>query len=84
MTFWGNDPTVLFNQQYLLELFPTKEMNYNGKLNSITRLVILLTFLGFIFTFSFKILGIGFITVLIIYLLYFLKRKKGFKTHLHF
>jgi hypothetical protein len=80
MTFWGNDPTVLFNQQYILELFPTKEMNYNGKLNSITRLVILLTFLGFIFTFSFKILGIGFITVLVIYLLYFFKKKEGFQN----
>jgi hypothetical protein len=73
-SFWGNNPTVLF--KHILELFPTKEMNYNGKLNSITRLVILLTFFGFIFTFSFKILGIGLITILIIYLLYFLKKKR--------
>ncbi len=78
--FWGNKPTVLFNQQYILELFPTKEMNYNGKLNSITRLIILLTFLGFIFTFSFKILGIGLITIFIIYLLYFFKKKEGFQN----
>ena len=77
-SFWGNNPTVLFN--HILELFPTKKMNYNGKLNSITRLVILLTFLGFIFTFSFKILGIGLITILIIYLLYFLKKKEGFQS----
>jgi hypothetical protein len=78
--FWGNNPTVLFNKQYLLELFPTKEMNYNGKLNSITRIIILLTFLGFIFTFSFKILGIGLITIFIIYLLYFFKKKEGFQN----
>ena len=78
--FWGNNPTVLFNQQYILELFPSKEMNYNGKLNSITRLIILLTFLGFIFTFSFKILGIGLITIFIIYLLYFFKKKEGFQN----
>ena len=77
--FWGNNLTVLFNQQNILELFPTKEMNYNGKLNSITRLIILLTFIGFIFTFSFKILGIGIITILIIYLLYFFKKKEGFQ-----
>jgi hypothetical protein len=78
--FWGNNPTVLFNQQYILELFPSKEMNYNGKLNSITRLIILLTVIGFIFTFSFKILGIGLITIFIIYLLYFFKKKEGFQN----
>ena len=78
--FWGNNPTILLNQQYILELFPSKEMNYNGKLNSITRLIILLTFLGFIFTFSFKILGIGLITIFIIYLLYFFKKKEGFQN----
>ena len=51
-SFWGNNPAILLNKNEILELFPTSNMNYNQKLNSITRLIILLTLIGFIFTFS--------------------------------
>ena len=47
--FWSNDPTVLFNKEYILELWPTTNMCYEQKLNSITRLVILITTLAVIF-----------------------------------
>ena len=43
--FWSNDPTVLFNKEYIFELWPTKDMCYEQKLNAITRLVILITIL---------------------------------------
>ena len=42
-SFWGNNPAILLNKNEILELFPTSSMNYNQKLNSITRLIILLT-----------------------------------------
>ena len=33
--FWTNDPTVLFNKEYIFELWPTSEMCYEQKLNAI-------------------------------------------------
>jgi len=68
--FWGNNPSVLLNKNEVLELWPTANMDYENKLNAIARLVILLTLLGYIFTFSLKILAAGVITLFIIYILY--------------
>ena len=76
--FWGNHPEVLLNKNEMLELWPTPEMSYDSKLNAITRLVILLTIIGFIFTFSLQLFFIGMITILLIYFLYFMKFKEGF------
>jgi hypothetical protein len=76
--FWGNHPEVLLNKNELLELWPTPEMSYESKLNSITRLILLLTMFGFIFTFSLQLFFIGMITILLIYFLYFTKFKEGF------
>ena len=42
-TFWLNDPTILLNKHYLLEIWPDSELSMERKLNAITRLIILLT-----------------------------------------
>jgi hypothetical protein len=76
--FWGNHPEVLLNKNEMLELWPTPEMSYESKLNAITRLILLLTLIGFIFTFSLQFFFIGMITILLIYFLYFTKFKEGF------
>ena len=81
--FWGNNPAILLNKNEIFELFPTSNMNYNQKLNSITRLIILLTFIGFIFTFSFNILIAGLITIGIIYIYFYLKLKEGFSKNVN-
>ena len=47
--FWINEPTILLNKNQL-QFWPTECMNMNEKLNSITRLVILLCLVGFIAT----------------------------------
>ena len=65
--FWGTDFKILLNKDQITEVFPTPKMSYNQKLNSITRLIILLSVLGFILTTSFRFLLIGFITLVIIY-----------------
>ena len=41
--FWLNEPTILFNKNYVFELWPTPYMCYEQKLNSITRLILLIT-----------------------------------------
>jgi hypothetical protein len=65
--FWGNEPAILLNNQYIFEIFPTPKMYYEQKINAITRLVILLSVLGFIFTMSVKFLWICLVTLVIIY-----------------
>ncbi len=74
--FWSNDPTILFNKDYIFELWPSSSMCYEQKLNAISRLIILLTILGYILTMSMKILAVGAITLVVIFILYGTRRQK--------
>lgn len=74
--FWTNQPTILFNKDYIFELWPTTDMCYEQKLNAITRLIVLLTILGYMLTMSMRILGVGAITILIIFVLYTMRKEK--------
>jgi hypothetical protein len=81
--FWSNDPTVLFNKEYIFELWPTNNMLYEEKLNAITRLIIIITILGYIFTFSSRILVVGFLTLVVIFVLFTMQKKKITKETLN-
>ena len=74
--FWTNDPTVLFNKEYIFELWPTTEMCYEQKMNAITRLIILITILGYVSTMSQRILVIGFLTLAVIFALFKMRKQK--------
>ena len=74
--FWSNDPTVLMNNEYIFELWPTTDMCYEQKLNAITRLIILISILGYILTMSKKILIVGFLTLLVIFVLFKMRKQK--------
>lgn len=74
--FWTNEPTILLNKEYLLDLWPTTDMCYERKLNAITRLILIITILGYIFTFSNKILFAGIISVLLIFILFKVRKEK--------
>lgn len=89
--FWSNEPTILFNKNSISELWPSEGQPFEGKLNAITRLVIILTLGGFFVTRNFNLLIIGFITLAIIFSLYKLrkqeivnKKKEGFKINRDF
>ena len=45
---WFNQPLVLFKKGHINQLWPRENMNKNEKINAISRLVILLTILGFL------------------------------------
>lgn len=76
-TFWYHDPTMLMQQDKLFELWPTPDMCFEDKMNAISRLVILLTLVGFLVTsFSLRILFIGMVTLVIIVFLYNSRKKK--------
>ena len=76
ISFWSNDPTILFNKDFLFELWPTSNMCYEQKLNAITRLIILITLLGYILTMSIRILLAGFVTLVVIFIYYKMRKQK--------
>ena len=75
-TFWTNDPSILFNKESIFQIWPLTNMSYEEKLNAITRLVIVLTILGFMLTMSRNIVLVGVVTLLIIFGLYKTQKKK--------
>ena len=74
--FWVNEPSILFNKTYIFELFPTSKMSYNRQMNSISRLIILLTIVGYLITLSLKLIFISIATLFVIFLLHQQKEKK--------
>lgn len=81
--FWSNDPTVLFNKEYIFELWPTTNMCYEQKLNAISRLIILITILGYILTMSQRVLAVGLLTLVVIFVLFKMRKQKVTKEMLN-
>lgn len=81
--FWSENPNVLLQPAFLLEFFPTEEMCYEQKLNAISRLIIVLTIVVFIFSRNIRVLIISAITMFSIYLLYFYKSNEDAKVTNH-
>ena len=82
---WLNEPTILFNKDYIFELWPTTNMCYEQKLNAITRLILVITILGFVLTRTMRILIVGIVTIGLIFILYKMRKPKserdeGFKV----
>lgn len=69
-TFWTKDPTILFKSEYVNQLYPLASMTPEEKLNAVSRLVILLTILGYLLTRTLKIVVTGVITLVVIVILY--------------
>ena len=61
--FWVNNPAILLQKQYLLELWPTPTMTSDQKQNAIARLVIIASVLGYLFTRNVKIIIAGILTL---------------------
>ena len=82
--FWGNDYRVLFNPDFIFEIIPISKMSYVEKLNALSRLIIILTIFGFLFTFSVKYLFGGIFSLACIYFFYKYNREgfTGFKVPL--
>ena len=74
--FWSNDPTILFNKDSIFQLWPTANLTFEGKLNAISRIVIVLSILGFLFTKKQNFIIIGLITLAIVFSLYKLRKEQ--------
>ena len=73
--FWVENPNVLFYPGHMYEIFPVETMSYNQKLNSVTRLILILTLVGFLFVRNLRILWIGAICILAIFLLQYTQNR---------
>jgi hypothetical protein len=80
---WFDDPSILFNKDFIFELWPTMDMCYEQKINAITRLVILITILGYILTSSQRIVAVGVLTLVVIYVLFKMRKQKITKEMLN-
>ena len=68
--FWYNDPDILLNKKSFHVFFPTKNMNLNTKLNSITRLSLYISIILFLYNGNISYFYIFIITLMITYLIF--------------
>ena len=61
--FWLQDPTVLFNNAGITQIIPTSDMDREARLNAMSRLIIVLTLLGYLITLSYSVLLLGVISL---------------------
>jgi hypothetical protein len=76
-TFWLNNPIILFDKNAITQLWPLENMTREQKINAITRLIILLTLIGFLFLNDIKILITGIIAILILLFTYYILNKNA-------
>jgi hypothetical protein len=82
VSFWLDNPNVLLNKNYITELWPNNDFDLERKLNSITRLIIVLTILGYFVTKSQYIPVSAIVSIIVLVIIYKTKlkskKKEGF------
>ena len=72
--YWLEDPKILFDRESITDIWPTPDMTYIEKMNTLSRLTIFLTIISMITFRSLNILIIGLIVLCV--LTYFYNNKK--------
>lgn len=84
IAFWSENPNILLDTRYALELFPTETMTFNQKLNAVTRIVLSLTIISYLATKKMNIIIVSVVSIICIYLMYYshndAKKNEGFKN----
>jgi hypothetical protein len=76
--FWTENPNILFQSSYITEFFPVDYMTYEQKLNAVSRMVIVLTFISFVYSQKVQVLGICALSLFLVFLMfYFHKQNTG-------
>ena len=73
--FWIDNPNVLLNSKYITQIWPMASMSRVEKLNAITRLIIILMVLGYIFTRKITIIITGIVAIVVIIFLHYSKKS---------
>jgi len=77
MSFWTQNPSILFNSNYITQIWPYSYMNKDSKFNAMTRFVILLSLFGYMCFNRILILILGIILIGVIVLIYN-QNKEGY------
>lgn len=77
--FWLDDPAILLKRKDIFDMWPKSDMTSNQKLNAITRLVILMTTLGYMVSRKHAILVTGLVTLVSIIILRYAQRHNDGK-----
>jgi hypothetical protein len=78
--FWSENPNVLLQSEYITEFYPIETMSYEQKLNAITRTILVLSIICFLFTQNIRIIFVLVITIAAIFILYFYHQKEKQKA----
>ena len=78
--FWINDPTILFRIDTLTHVWPDPEMTQHENFNTITRVTIIMTVLGYLISKNYRVVIAGAITIFSIIFLHYSKRSN--KRHI--
>lgn len=74
--FWSDNPNIILHSQYISEFFPVTSMTFNQRLNAISRSVLVLIVLLFLFYRNVRILFIGILTLGAIFMLHYTRQKE--------
>jgi len=77
--FWVYDPYVIFDREYVMDLYPKEDMSFERKLNTVSRTVIFASIVLFVFTKNIWVLLVGLVTLVSIYYYYQHVTKKSGK-----
>ena len=75
--FWFKDISILYDKNYLMEIIPKKEYDFNRKLNAVLRFTIYYGILLYIFKRDKNILCLPFITIVITVFLHRTNREEN-------
>jgi len=75
--FWFKDISILYNKNYLLEIIPKKEYDFNRKLNAVVRFTLYYAILLYFFRKDKNILCLPFITIVITVFLFRTNKNEG-------
>jgi hypothetical protein len=78
MKFWADNPSILFDSQYITEIWVYSNMDTNQKLNAVSRLVILLSLIGYVCFNRYIIFILGLILLSLIVIIQKSGKKEGF------
>ena len=78
--FWADNPNVLLNPAYLTEFYPSEDMSYSQKLNAITRMIIILSLLVFLYTRTVRSVLFGLMSIGVVYLVHYYYSVEKQKT----
>ena len=78
MKFWADNPSILFDSKYITEIWVYSNMDTNQKLNAVSRLVILLSLIGYVCFNRYIIFILGLILLSLIVIIQKSGKKEGF------